>query len=194
MPRLVLPVTEPGSLAAEVQPDIPMDDDLRLRPFELADVPAVLEAFSDPDIQRWHFRRFDSTDEAEAWVRSANDGWRSESAATWAIQSATETVVGRITLYPKLEAGHGEISYWVLPRARGKSVATRALRTLVRWAHAEAGLQRVEVQHSVLNRESCGVAKNAGFQTEGTKRSALLHADGWHDMHLHSHLATDESL
>lgn len=109
MPRHVLPVTEPGSLAAEVQPDIPMDDDLRLRPFELADVPAVLEAFSDPDIQRWHFRRFDSTDEAEAWVRSANDGWRSESAATWAIQSATETVVGRITLYPKLEAGHGEI-------------------------------------------------------------------------------------
>lgn len=191
MPRLVLPVVKAGSLAALVQPTIPVDDDLSLRPFALSDVPAVLEAFRDPDIQRWHFRRFDGPEEAEAWVHATHADWRSETAATWAVQSEKATALGRITLYPKLEAGHGEISYWVLPSARGEYVATRAVRALVRWAHTEVGLQRVELQHSVLNRESCGVAQKAGFGAEGTKRSALRHADGWHDMHLHSHLATE---
>lgn len=194
MPRLVSPVVQPGSLAAAVQPVIPVDDDLSLAPFEASDAPAVLEAFGDPDIQRWHFRRFDDLDEAEAWIGAAHEGWRTETAATWAIRSATATVLGRISLYPGLEAGYGEISYWILPSARGRGVATRALRTLARWAHADVGLHRLEVQHSVHNRESCGVAEKAGFRAEATRRSALLHADSWHDMHLHSHLATDPPL
>ena len=29
---------------------------------------------------------------------------------------------------------------------------------------------------------------NAGFEPEGTLRSAVLHEDGWHDMHLHARL------
>ena len=187
-------MVKPGALAGSPQPTIHIDDDLSLRAFDLSDVPAVLEAFSDPDIQRWHFRRFDHPEEAEAWIHGTHADWLSETAATWAVQSATTRALGRITLYPKLEAGHGEISYWVLPSARGKYVATRATRALVRWTHREGGLQRVELQHSVLNRESCGVAEKAGFRAEGTKRSSVLHADGWHDMHLHSHLATDELL
>jgi RimJ/RimL family protein N-acetyltransferase len=37
----------------------------------------------------------------------------------------------------------------------------------------------------VANTASCRVAGKAGFRLEGTLRSALLHTDGWHDMHLH---------
>ena len=29
------------------------------------------------------------------------------------------------------------------------------------------------------------VAEKTGFALEGTRRSSLLHDDGWHDMHLH---------
>ena len=35
------------------------------------------------------------------------------------------------------------------------------------------------------------MAAKAGFALEGTKRSALLHADGWHDMHLHARIRGD---
>jgi RimJ/RimL family protein N-acetyltransferase len=35
------------------------------------------------------------------------------------------------------------------------------------------------------------VAVRAGFRQEGIRREAQLLADGWHDMMLHSHLATD---
>jgi ribosomal-protein-alanine N-acetyltransferase len=39
--------------------------------------------------------------------------------------------------------------------------------------------------HSVANPGSCRVAEKVGFALEGTMWSALLHEDGWHDMHVH---------
>ncbi|MEU1023512.1 GNAT family protein, partial [Streptomyces sp. NPDC005904] len=53
------------------------------------------------------------------------------------------------------------------------------------------GLHRLELTHATANEASCRVALKAGFPAEGTKRSALLHADGWHDMHLHARIAGD---
>jgi len=46
------------------------------------------------------------------------------------------------------------------------------------------GLHRVYLEHSTRNEASCRVGAGAEFLTEGTKRSAGLHLDGWHDMHL----------
>ena len=49
----------------------------------------------------------------------------------------------------------------------------------------------VELIHSTRNPASCRVAENAGYKLEGTKRREALHADGWHDMHLHARLIDD---
>jgi ribosomal-protein-alanine N-acetyltransferase len=43
----------------------------------------------------------------------------------------------------------------------------------------------------VANVASCRVAASAGFWEEGLRRGAALHADGWHDMHVHALLAVD---
>lgn len=48
------------------------------------------------------------------------------------------------------------------------------------------GLPRIDLEHSKLKAASCRVAIKAGFVAEGTKRSSALHADGWHDIHLHA--------
>jgi RimJ/RimL family protein N-acetyltransferase len=79
----------------------------------------------------------------------------------------------------------------VLPGARGRRVASRALSAVTAWSFATLGLHRVEVSHSTANVASCRVAEQAGFAAEGTKRGEALHADGWHDMHLHARLASD---
>jgi len=42
-----------------------------------------------------------------------------------------------------------------------------------------------------MNPASCRVAGNAGYGFEGIKRREALHADGWHDMHLHARLIDD---
>ncbi|WP_431684089.1 GNAT family N-acetyltransferase [Kitasatospora sp. KL5] len=72
------------------------------------------------------------------------------------------------------------------PAARGRGAAVEATRRLSRWALEDLGLHRLTLCHSVANPASCRVAEKAGYVLEGTVRSALLHADGWHDQHLHA--------
>ena len=55
MPSLTTDVIAAEVFISRPQPAISADG-LLLRPWDLADAPAVLEAFSDPDIQRWHVR------------------------------------------------------------------------------------------------------------------------------------------
>ncbi|WP_435880234.1 hypothetical protein [Streptomyces atroolivaceus] len=44
---------------------------------------------------------------------------------------------------------------------------------------------------SVLNEASCRVAVKPGFSFEGVRRRGNLHADGWHDMHVHARVRGD---
>jgi ribosomal-protein-alanine N-acetyltransferase len=53
------------------------------------------------------------------------------------------------------------------------------------------GFHRLELTHSLANAASCRVAHKVGYRLEGTLRQHGLHADGWHDMHLHARLETD---
>jgi RimJ/RimL family protein N-acetyltransferase len=193
MTDLIAPVVQSGTLAEIPQPVLDVDDELLLRPWRADDAPTVVRAFSDPAIQHWHFRRYDTDDDARAWIAECDQQWRSEKCATWAIaRRASGAVAGRVAMYVVLKDGYGEVTYWILPEARRHGIATRAVRAATRWAH-DLGLHRVELQHSTRNTPSQGVARNAGFVSEGVRRGANLHEDGWHDMHLYSHLATDET-
>lgn len=190
VPKLIADVVEAGTIAAVGQPTLAVDDELGLAPFEDRDVDAVVEAFSVSDIQYFHFRHLDRH-EALQWIEQSHQAWRDEHAATWAIrQRSNGEVLGRVTVYLRLAAGHGEVSYWVLPAARRRHVATRTCRTATAWAHS-VGIHRVELQHSTRNEGSQRVAVAAGFVLEGIQRGAARLVDGWHDMALYAHLSTD---
>jgi RimJ/RimL family protein N-acetyltransferase len=191
MPKLIPPVVEPGTLAGREQPAIVVDDDLELRPWVPGDAPFVVEAYSNPDIQHWHFRRYETIEEAQAWIEAELAGWHDEKAASWAVvRRATGEAIGRVALYPVLMDGYAEISYWVVPEARGEGVATRVTVAATQWAH-QLGLHRVQLEHSTRNDRSRRVAVRAGFISEGIRRGSNLHEDGWHDMQMYSHLSTD---
>ena len=184
MPSLVTPALPAGTLAAFVQPVL-HGDGLRLRPWQAADADTVVAAYADPDIQRWHCRSMTLT-EARDWVARWPARWRAETGAGWAVTDGDQ-VAGQISLRRiDLAEGLAEVSYWVLPHARGRGVAGRALSTLTGWSFATLGLHRVEVCHSTANLVSCRVADRAGYALEGTKRGEVRHTDGWHDMHLHA--------
>jgi RimJ/RimL family protein N-acetyltransferase len=164
-----------------------------LRPWAAQDAAMVKAAFDEPDIQLWHMRRMDSLQEAEEWVGSWAGRWADETDAAWAIAEAdTDAPIGYAALRTLFLAGAaGQVSYWLVPRARGRGVATRAAATVATWALETLRLQRVYLSHSVVNAPSCRVAINAGFAAEGTMRRYMLHADGWHDMHLHARIASN---
>ncbi|MGW5283223.1 GNAT family N-acetyltransferase [Streptomyces collinus] len=93
---------------------------------------------------------------------------------------------GRVSLQRLiLMGGQAEISYGVSPGARGAGVCSNAVDAATMWALDEDGFHRIELGHSTVNRASCRVAEETGFVLEGVRRQALMHTDGWHDMHLH---------
>ena len=69
-----------------------------------------------------------------------------------------------------------EIGYWLLPRARGRGVATRIARILAEHAFA-LGILRVEAYVNVGNDASDRVLERAGYTREGVVRS-LPRPDG----------------
>ncbi|MFJ3823797.1 GNAT family N-acetyltransferase [Streptomyces nodosus] len=194
MPYLVSDVLPAGTLAHVPQPTIP-GDRLVLRPWTFDDAPAVHAAFQDPVLQQWHARAADSEDEVRGWIEEWRTAWGEERVAQWAVADAdTGRLLGRVALRQIVLAdGTGEVAYWTVPAARGQGVAARATRALARWALDEIGFHRLELLHALGNEASCRVAMRTGFPLEGTKRSALLHPDGWHDMHLHARVREDHT-
>ncbi len=217
MPDLVAGAVPAGRLGGRVQPTLRVDE-LCLRPWLDSDVDAVVEAYRDPDIQRWHVRTM-ARDEALSWLRSWSERWRAETGASWAITRrdvpagrevpvgpevladsewlrgrevpvGPEVLVGRVGLRTvNLAEGFAEVGYWTMPPARGQQIAGRAVRAMSDWLFGVVGLHRLELNHSTRNPASCRVAEKAGFDYEGTRRQQGWHADGWHDMHLHARLA-----
>ncbi|MEU1898572.1 GNAT family protein [Nocardiopsis dassonvillei] len=66
-----------------------------------------------------------------------------------------------------------EVGVWVVPKARGKGLATRALWTMTDWAIRGRGLHRVELRTSPANAETRAVAERLGMRREGTLRQAV---------------------
>ncbi|MER6069093.1 GNAT family N-acetyltransferase [Streptomyces sp. NPDC001817] len=193
MPYLTSPVVPAGTLARIPQPSLPTGDGLLLRPWQERDAPAVFAAFQDPLMHQWHIKAADSEEEVTGWIIQWRSGWEAEREAQWAVvEAGTGELLGRVALREILLGdGCAEVAYWTVARARGRGVAVRATTTLSRWAFEEIGLHRLELSHATANEASCRVAAKAGFAAEGTRRSALLHPDGWHDMHLHARVRGD---
>ncbi|MGO1391300.1 GNAT family N-acetyltransferase [Brachybacterium alimentarium] len=182
VPSFVTPVIAPGSLSRVHQPVLTAGS-IRLRPWADADAPALVSAYQEPTIQRWHARSL-TPDEADDWVASAHAAWMAETAVSWAVD-LDDQLAGRMTLKLDNSDGSAAAAYWTRTVARRRGVASRALRLATGWAFS-AGMHRVELEHSTLNPVSCLVADRAGFDAEGTRRGSALHADGWHDMHVHA--------
>ncbi|MEV0094300.1 GNAT family N-acetyltransferase [Streptomyces sp. NPDC050738] len=188
MPELSTPAIAAGSLSGSEQPVLPVGGGAVLRPWLPGDAGAVMAAYQDPAIQRWHVRRADSLAEAGEWIAGWRAAWGTERNAHWAIADTdTYAVLGKMSLRElNFADGVAFLSYWVAPAARGGGVCPRAVGALSDWALGEVGFQRLELEHSTANQASCRVAVKSGFEAEGVRRGAALHADGWHDMHLHA--------
>ena len=185
------PTVPAGTLTTGPQPTLPAGAGLVLRPWEDGDASAVLAAYQDPEIRRWHTRRPASPEQVLQWIAHLRRSWQEETGAGGAVTRGDE-VVGRMALGGfNLDDGEAGCAYWVVPAARGAGVASRALRAVSAWALGDGRLHRLWLDHSTGNVASCRVAVKAGFRLEGTKRSAAVHDDGRHDMHLHARVRGD---
>ncbi|WP_406437060.1 GNAT family N-acetyltransferase [Streptomyces sp. NBC_00631] len=162
-----------------------------------AQVEAWLRARTDPAFRRWNTPLTEVTDHAgarEVLRRQAADSTCEPFRITDARSGTTLGHIGVNMIDRTFRTAR--VGYWVLPEARGRGVATRALALAADWAFAELDLHRLELGHALGHDASCRIAGTCGFEYEGTLRGAMFEAgrrDAFRDVHLHARLATDPS-
>jgi RimJ/RimL family protein N-acetyltransferase len=134
----------------------------------------VYAACQDPDIQRWlpGLPRPYTHDDAHAFV-IGDPAVGSHQFAITEHASLAGSIALRIG-----EEGTGHVGYWCALEARGRGIATRALRLLSRYGLDELCLDRLELTADADNLASLRVAEKVGFKREGVLRSHLLYPDG----------------
>jgi [ribosomal protein S5]-alanine N-acetyltransferase len=190
MPSLVTSTVPVGSLAARPQPTLTAASGMLLRPWSLGDARAVMDAYQDEAIQRWHVQRADSLTETREWIADWQSGWAAETGAHWAVVEAeSDILLGRAAFkHLNFADGTADVAYWTVPAARGKGVCPRAVDAMASWAFEMVGFHRLDLEHAMGNTASCRVAEKTGFAVEGVRRSAWLQPDGRHDVHAHARL------
>ena len=157
-----------------------------LRPAELRDADALVEACSDPESLRWttispgydHERALGFiNDYAPGW-------WARREGACWVVADATGAYAAQIDLRVlKKDPEVADVGFLTGPNARGKGYMTAALRAAAGYGLLELGLKRVEWMAHVGNDASRRVAEKAGFVLEGTLRAGCAahgeRFDGW---------------
>jgi RimJ/RimL family protein N-acetyltransferase len=178
---------------------------IRLQPLSAAHLDGVRALVSDPDVLR--FTRVPEpapTDFPEVWVGRYEEGRRDGSRAGFAIEDAvtaagfaiedavTAAFLG-LALAPAIdrEARTAELGYIVAQPARGRGVATGALRLLTDWAFSELDALRLELMIGVENHPSKRVAERCGYEREGVLRSIHVKQGIREDMEIWSRLAVD---
>ncbi|MFF8959641.1 GNAT family N-acetyltransferase [Streptomyces sp. NPDC014894] len=165
---------------------------LVLRAWAARDGGAVLAAFADPLTRGQSRDPVDSPAAAGRWIADRGAEWASGAAFAFAVADGDDTVLGQMSVGAVDRChGTGWVSYWTVPGARGRGVASRGAHALARWAFDDADLFRLELGHRVNNPASCAVARAAGFAVEGRERRKSAYDGVRHDVELHARLATD---
>jgi RimJ/RimL family protein N-acetyltransferase len=136
------------------------------------DVPSIAEASHDPETRRWLDDEPLTADQQRDSVARAEERWRTGKSAPFVIaDAATDAPVGILSVHFGDDQEVAELAVAVFPRARGRGVASRALRLAALWGLRELGLQRVFAETAVENVASARALARAGFQREGLLRA-----------------------
>ncbi|HEY0416018.1 MAG TPA: GNAT family protein [Gaiellaceae bacterium] len=149
-------------------PDPPLlGEGFVLRGWTDADQAAYRDAMRDPENIR---RLNDYSDETAADIEALRV---SGTMLVLAIADArSDAFLGFVALIPK-EWRSAELAYMVVPAARGRGLAHRAIRLLGDWAFRELSLGRLQLRIAPDNEPSIRVARRCGYTFEGVMRSSF---------------------
>lgn len=176
------------------EPPILADGDIRLEPLTAEHGPAMEGLARDDEVAR--FTRVPESVPAgfgSEWVGRYVRGRQKGENAGFAISAAANgEFLGFVGLV-RLDAatGEAEAGYIVASKARGRGVATRALRMLSAWAFDHLQLERLELRVDTTNPASARVAERAGFTREGVLRSVYMKEGVRADQAVYSLLRSD---
>ena len=175
-------------------PDPPLTDgEIRLRPWERRDVPAMTVACQDPEIPRWTVVPHHYTERhARDFIAQTGADLTTGRELALAIVDGDDRVLGALGMsnfdWSDMKA---EIGYWMAPEARRRGIGARATRMLAEWAVRTLGMERIELLANPENEASQRLAERAGFAREGVLRRYRRRHGVREDLVMYSLLAED---
>lgn len=175
-----------------------------LRRWRDSDADAVVDACTDPVTRHWLATLPDpyTRETALEYIASREEWHAAARGLHWAVGvDADAPAAGSSSLMAIGDSpirNSAEVGYWVAPSARGRGVATEAVRLMVRHAFIPIddgglGLRRLVLAHASGNVASQAVAVRNGFRPTGVERAAERLGDGTYaDLHWYDLLATDQ--
>lgn len=140
---------------------------LRLRPWRLDDLRALLTAHRDPVLRRRLVTWLADEADARQWLDAQASGWASATRFSFAVVADEDDnpPIGHVVVKVGT-ACVAEVGYWTAAEVRGQGIAARALDTASRWALGTQDLvrlTRLDLLHAKDNRASCRVAEKCGY-------------------------------
>ncbi|PUZ36626.1 hypothetical protein GQ55_9G053300 [Panicum hallii var. hallii] len=180
---------------APARPGSERADAVTLRPFDLADVDAMMSWASDPVVTA--FMTWDAYTSREALLAFMRDAvlphpWFRAVCLGGGGEGSRPVPVGAVSVTPTDDRCRAELGV-VLARAHwGKGVAAAALKRTVAAAFGDLeGVERVEALVDVDNAASQRALEKAGFQREAVLRSYCVVKGRIRDMVIYSFISTD---
>jgi RimJ/RimL family protein N-acetyltransferase len=153
---------------------------------------AIVQASHDPETRR----RLDdpplSPERHQESLARAAQHWSSGTGAPFVIaDAADDRALGLLNLQFGEDEDAASLAVVVFPEARGRGVASKALRLGAQWGLRELGLARVAAEAAADNQASIRAIEKAGFHREGTLRAHCTTHGVRHDCVMFSLVAAD---
>ena len=145
-------------------------DGIRIRLFRERDAEAYAAATSDAEVLAHSgLPRRHTPDSARALFAQYNAG--ADFVQRAVADARTDELLGTVILFnvARHEA-RCEVGFWLVPGARGRGVATTAVRLACDWAVGTWGIERFDAHSDVDNPRAHAVLERNGFSREGILR------------------------
>jgi RimJ/RimL family protein N-acetyltransferase len=157
-----------------------------------ADVPVIAEASHDPETRLRLNEEPLTPDRQGDSVSRAQEQWRTGTGAPFVIaDAADDRPLGLLNLQFGDDEEVAGLAVSVFPQARGRGVASKALRLGAIWGLRQLGLHRVFAEAAADNLASIRAIEKAGFQREGILRAHCKTHGRRHDCVMFSLLLQD---
>jgi len=160
------------------QPDPPLHIEAagsvwHLRQWAASDVDALVVAWHDSAVAAFNVVPPDpSAERAEEWIAGAERRRRAGTGLDLVVANEGDVAVGEVGVADhRPERKAAQISWWLLPAARGLGVATAAVTALSEWALGPGGLVLLAARCAPGNDAAYRVAERSGFTHAQTDRT-----------------------
>lgn len=136
-----------------------------LRPWRLADAPALTAAWADPAVRLWNPPPQEA--DAASWIMRCEERWTLGLSLDYVID-VDGAVAGEVGLRNfTSEPDRAELGIWLAEAHRGRGLATASVCSVTRWAHDRLHLDQLWARTQRENGPAAGLFSSAGWQRLG---------------------------